>query len=171
MHIDDCTHSFSDLTTAVLPTYLERLHDTRQCPWPASVFSQPGYGVASIAKELGLPGDFSGCYVLQDGRTPIYVGISRGVLNRLRQHMLGKDHFSASLAYAMAKKDHQPTEKTRKLVMGATNFDLAFQKSQTYLRSLSIGAVEINNPLELYVFEAYAAMALGTAEWNTFRTH
>ena len=71
----------------------------------------------------------------------------------------------------MAKNDPQPTEKTRKLVMKATNFRVAFQKSQTYLRSLSIGAVEIKNPLELYVFEAYAAMALDTAEWNTFRTH
>lgn len=169
--IDDCTHTFADLAATVLPYHLERLHDARQHPWPASVFSQPGYGVASIAKELGLDGDFSGCYVLQEGCTPIYVGISRGVLNRLRQHMLGKDHFSANLAYAMAKKDHQPTEKTRKLVMEATDFGVAFQKSQAYLRSLSIGAVEIKNPLELYVFEAYAAMALGTAEWNTFRTH
>jgi hypothetical protein len=127
--------------------------------------------VASIAKDLNLRGDFGGCYVLQEGTKPIYVGISRGVLGRLRQHMLGKDHFSASLAYAMAKKDHQPTEKTRKLVMEATDFGVAFQKSQTYLRSLSIGTVGIKNPLELYVFEAYAAMALGTAEWNTFRTH
>lgn len=169
--IDDCSHTFADLAATVLPYHLEHLHDARQCPWPASVFSQPGYGVASIAKELGLDGDFSGCYVLQEGHTPIYVGISRGVLNRLRQHMLGRDHFSASLAYAMAKKDHQPTEKTRKLVMGADGFGDAFGEAQTYLRSLSIGAVEITNPLELYVFEAYAAMALGTAEWNTFRTH
>jgi hypothetical protein len=135
------------------------------------VFSQPRYGVASIAKYLGPPGNFSYCYVLQECTTPIYVGISRGVLNRLRQHLLGKDHFSASLAYAMAKKDYQPTDKTRKPVMKVTNFGVAFQKSQAYLRSLSIGAVEIKNPLELYVFEAYAAMALGTAEWNTFRTH
>jgi hypothetical protein len=169
--IDGCPHSFANLAATVLPCHLERLHDARQHPWPASVFSQPGYGVASIAKELSLDGDFSGCYVLQEGTTPIYVGISRGVLNRLRQHLLGKDHFSASLAYAMAKKDHQPTEKTRKLVMGAKGFPDAFEKSQAYLRSLSIGAVEIMNPLELYVFEAYAAMSLGTAEWNTFRTH
>lgn len=171
MHIDYCTHSFSYLASTILPNYLERLNQSRQQPWPASLFSQPRRGAASIAKDLDLPGDFSGCYVLQEGTTPIYVGISRGVLGRLRQHLLGKDHFSASLAYAMAKKDHQPTEKTRKLVMGAKGFPNAFEKSQTYLRSLSIGAVEIKNPLELYVFEAYAAMALGTAEWNTFRTH
>lgn len=149
MYIDDCPHSFADLAATVLPCYLERLHDARQCPWPASVFSQLGYGVASIAKELGLVGDFSGCYVLQEDRTPIYVGISRGVLNRLRQHMLGEDHFAASLAYMMAKKDHKSAEKTRKLVMGDKGFPDAFKKSQTYLRSLSIGAVEITNPLEL----------------------
>ena len=38
--------------------------------------------------------------------------------------------------------------------------------------AILLGAyVDIENPLELYVFEAYAAMALGTFEWNTFRTH
>jgi hypothetical protein len=30
---------------------------------------------------------------------------------------------------------------------------------------------EIANPLELYIFEAYAAMEFSTAHWNTFRTH
>jgi len=46
-----------------------------------------------------------------------------------------------------------------------------FEKAQQYLRGLSVAFIEIENPLELYVFEAYAAMALDTAEWNTFRTH
>ena len=36
---------------------------------------------------------------------------------------------------------------------------------------MSVAFIEIENPLELYVFEAFAAMTLGTHEWNTFRTH
>ena len=46
-----------------------------------------------------------------------------------------------------------------------------FQLSQQYLRTLRVAFIEIENPLELYVFEAYAAMALETKVWNTFATH
>ena len=140
-------------------------------PWPASTFSEPGQGPAALARNLNLSSDFSGCYILMENATPIYVGISRKVLNRLRQHMLGKDHFSASLAYAMAKKRHKKVLGTRKKAMEDAGFGKKFLASQKYLRSLSIAAVEITDPVELYVFEAYAAMELGTAEWNTFRTH
>jgi hypothetical protein len=31
--------------------------------------------------------------------------------------------------------------------------------------------VRVDNALVLHVFEVYAAMALGTSEWNSFRTH
>jgi hypothetical protein len=34
-----------------------------------------------------------------------------------------------------------------------------------------VAAVKIENPVELYVFEAYVAMKLGTSRWNTFKTH
>ena len=40
-----------------------------------------------------------------------------------------------------------------------------------YLRSLNVAFIEIGNPLELYLFEAYCAMELDTSEWNTFETH
>ncbi len=41
----------------------------------------------------------------------------------------------------------------------------------TYLMRLDVAYVQIENSLELYVFEAYAAMTLNTHKWNTFRTH
>ncbi|GAB2950068.1 hypothetical protein GCM10027048_14040 [Hymenobacter coalescens] len=174
MSIDGCTHTFSDLAQTVLPAHMARLNEAIQHPWPASDFSQPGQGVATLAKRWGVPADFSGCYVLLDGTTPIYVGISRGVLNRLRQHMLGKDHFSASLAFAVARKRHGSPKGTRKQLMNADetpDFGTAFEQAQLYLRGLSVSAIRIDNPLELYIFEAYAAMELETTEWNTFRTH
>jgi len=55
--------------------------------------------------------------------------------------------------------------------MGQPLFQREFSKAQVYLRSLQVAFIEIQNPLELYVFEAYAAIDLGTHEWNTFRTH
>jgi hypothetical protein len=40
-----------------------------------------------------------------------------------------------------------------------------------HLSTHRVACVVIRNPLELYIFEAYAAMALDTARWNTFETH
>ncbi|MBM3149067.1 MAG: hypothetical protein FJZ88_03440 [Chloroflexi bacterium] len=84
--------------------------------------------------------------------------------------MLGKTHFDASLAYAMAQRNC-PTDAERSAAMESELFKTAFLEARSYLRTLHIAAVQIANPLELYVFEAFAAMALGTSEWNTFRTH
>jgi hypothetical protein len=171
-YVDECRHNFADLANTVLPAYMEQLNTALKSPWDAAVFALPGVGAASLAKKLGLPGDFSGCYVLQDGTSPVYVGISRGVLGRIRQHMTSeKESFSANLPVAMARKRHGLAARTRSEAITADGFDMHYLETQKYLRNLSIGAVEIKNPLELYVFEAYAAMALGTAEWNTFRTH
>jgi hypothetical protein len=84
--------------------------------------------------------------------------------------MLGKTHFDASLAYSIAQLKC-PTGGQRSVAMEAECFKAAFSEAQAYLRSLHVATVQIDNPLELYVFEAFASMALGTSEWNTFRTH
>ena len=123
-----------------------------------------------VAKQLGLSRDFSGCYVLLEEERPVYVGISRKVLGRLRQHLRGKTHFDASLAYAVAQRRY-PIDGHRSTVMEHPEFQSAFAEAKAYLRGLRVAFVEIDNPLELYLFEAYAAMQLGTYEWNTFRTH
>jgi len=101
---------------------------------------------------------------------PVYVGISQGVLQRLRQHVRGATHFDASLAYRMAAS-RRPHGLTRSGAMAEAEFQSHFRDRQQYLRSLNVAFVEIANPLELYVFEAFAAMELDTCEWNTFLTH
>lgn len=170
MLIDGCPHSFADLTTTVLPKHLITLRTALAKPHAASRFSKAGEGPVSIARALGIDSDFSGCYVLMDNGTLIYVGISRQVLARLRQHLTGKTHFDASLAYAMAQRKC-PTPGKRGDAMTQTSFQQAFADVKTHLSSLHVAFVQIESPLELYVFEAYAAMELATHEWNTFRTH
>jgi hypothetical protein len=120
--------------------------------------------------RLGRDRDFSGCYVLMRDRKPFYVGISRGVVGRLRQHGKGTTHFDASLAYRMAC-EKMPHELTRDEAMKDPDFRRAFDEAQTLIRHSSVAFVEISNPLELYLFEAYCAIELDTSEWNTFRTH
>jgi len=89
---------------------------------------------------------------------------------RLRQHSTGSTEFSATLAYRLAK-EKVPHEKTRREAMQDPAFRAAFNEAQILLRGCTVAFIEIPNPLELYLFEAYCAMALDTCEWNTFRTH
>jgi len=170
MPIDKCPHSFNVLASSVLPTYLAQLRVAMHQPHKAIEFAKPRTGPVAIAKAVGHVSDFSGCYVLIDATKPIYVGISRSVLSRIRQHVTGKSHFDASLVYAVAQR-RRPTKGHRSKVMEDALFLEQFEEAQNYLRGLSVAFVEIQNPLELYVFEAFAAMALDTQEWNTFRTH
>jgi hypothetical protein len=137
---------------------------------PLSGFCTPGIGVKSILATLGRSRDFSGCYVLLRDGKPFYVGISRGVIGRLRQHSTGSTEFNATLAYRMAN-EKSPHEMTRSDAMKDPTFRAAFDEAQTLLRGCTVAFIEIPNPLELYLFEAYCAMALDTSEWNTFRTH
>ena len=119
---------------------------------------------------LGRTEDFSGCYVLLRDGHPFYVGISRTLVQRLRQHLTGTSHFDASLAYRMATSETGHTMKRAEAMTDQT-FRRAFDEAKSLLRSCGVAFVEISNPLELYLFEAYCAMELDTCQWNTFRTH
>jgi hypothetical protein len=66
-----------------------------------------GRAVKKLLAERKLAKDFVGCYVPVDGDEKLY-GISRGVLEKRRQHVFGKTHFDASLAYRTAFKRHPP---------------------------------------------------------------
>ena len=92
------------------------------------------------------------------------------VVSRIQQHVKGKTHFDASLAYLMASKQ-MGHGKERKQAMEDAAFRAAFEKAKERLKRMSVAFIDIQNPLELHLFEAYCAMALDTSEWNTFRTH
>jgi hypothetical protein len=158
------------MAAIILPGDMARLRAALAAPVPMSSFCRQGFGVKSILSGLRRSSDFSGCYVLLREGKPFYVGISRTVVERLRQHVTGKTHFDASLAYLMA------TDKTRHKMKRANAmqdpaFRMAFDQAKALLRDCSVAFIDIDNPLELYLFEAFCAMELDTCEWNTFRTH
>jgi hypothetical protein len=170
MPIDACNSTFEEMAVTVLPRDMAELRSALMKPHPMASFCKPGNGVKSILSQLGRREDFSGCYVLIQEGKPFYVGISRTVIQGLRQHVMGTTHFDASLAYRMAT-DKTGHEMKRAEAMRDTAFRTAFAEAQGLLRGCSVAFVEIENPLELYLFEAYCAMELNTCEWNTFRTH
>jgi hypothetical protein len=170
MPIDNCQHTFAVLTTTVLPAHMQRMQGAMQRPVQAVIFAQNKQGPSAIAKQLQLAADFAGCYVFIEQGRAIYTGISRKVLSRIRQHLCGKTHFDASLAYRMAKRK-MPTRLKRGEAMQNPAFRKVFDECQAHLRGLCVAFIAIDNDLEIYLFEAFCTMELDTSEWNTFRTH
>jgi hypothetical protein len=168
--INTCPHSFAELAAVVLPGYMAQMRAALKNPRSLTEFCVSGNGVKTIARRLGRTSDFSGCYVLIRDGEAFYVGISRGVVGRLRQHGMGKTHSDASLAYSMAC-EKAPHKLTRSAAMKDDAFRKEFKDAQRLLHGSSVAFIEIVNPLELYLFEAYCAIELNTSKWNTFRTH
>jgi hypothetical protein len=90
---------------------------------------------------------------------PIYGGIWRKVLSRIRQHLCGKTHFDASLAYRMAKRK-MPTRLKRGEAMQDPAFKQVFDERQAHLRGLRVAFIAIDNELEIYLLEAFCSMEL-----------
>lgn len=173
MPIDNCTHTFAELSATVLPAHLERLKAALQSPMPATTFAEfttARGALAKIGETIGRTTDFPGCYVLLDEDRPVYVGISRGVIKRLLQHLNFDTHSAASLVYKIASMDF-PHEMKRDQAMKDDQFREVFLTAQGRLREMSVAFVQIDNDLELYLFEVMASMHLDTDVWNTFRTH
>jgi hypothetical protein len=168
--VDKCEHTFADLAAEVLPKYMEDIQVAMQNVRPLSEFCTRNVSAKTIVKKLGKRGDFSGCYVLLHNTRPFYVGISRRVVARLRQHGSGTTHSDASLAYSMAR-EKVAHKVTRTAAMKNPLFRQAFEEGKQLLNGCSVAFIEIENPLELYLFEAYCAMSLDTCKWNSFRTH
>ncbi|MFJ2485521.1 hypothetical protein [Pseudomonas sp. NPDC087639] len=174
MPLHECPHTFEALATTVLPAHMSRMTSALADPREMKAFAVPGVGTKSLLKRFDLAHDFSGCYVLIDKGLPIYVGISRSVISRLRQHVFGKTHFDASLAFRIAMARHPDrtiSKLTRAKAMDDFLFGTSFAEAQSYLQSLHVAAIAIENALELYVFEPYCALALDTHQWNSFETH
>jgi len=170
MAIDNCPYTFAQLAADVLPRYMAELRRRMATPTRMSEFATEGVGVATLLRQFRLERDFEGCYVLIDGDHPIYVGISRTVFQRLRQHVRGTTQNDACLAYSIAAR-RQPHNMTRSNAMVDSMFQAKFVEARAYLRGLRVAFIEIASPLELYLFEAFSAMELDTSEWNTFETH
>lgn len=115
--------------------------------------------------------DFKGVYIFIHNSTPFYVGISRKVIGRICQHIKGHTHNSASLAYKIALINYEfqygkPYKGERKDL----NFKEYVVPIQQFLLKQKLAFLPIENDEELFLFELYCSMKLGT--WlNDFETH
>lgn len=126
-------------------------------------------------EELGYTpnesNEFKGLYIfgeeIDDRVIPVYVGISRSVFRRLRQHAWGKKHNECTLAYL--KTRHQWKIKGKKIERATiTNEDMLPAKS--IIQNYKVVLVAVQNDYDLYFLEVILAGKFKT-KWNSFRTH
>lgn len=119
-----------------------------------------------------------GIYVLFENSKPIYVGRSNNIKQRLSGHgNQGSDRFSATFAFRLAIEEYE--RKYRKSTKGIRrqdlendqDFTIIFKEAKAKVAEMGIKAVEINEPITQTIFEVYAAMKLGTLEFNSFENH
>jgi hypothetical protein len=127
-------------------------------------FEELGY----IANESN---EFKGLYIFgeeKDGRViPVYVGISRTVFRRLRQHAWGKNHNECTLAYLKTKdkwkKEGKITDRA-----SITNEDMTPAKK--VIQNYKVVLHSVPEDYDLYFLEVVLAGKFKT-KWNSFRTH
>lgn len=104
---------------------------------------------------------------VKDTIVPVYIGISRTIYRRLRQHGWGKRHNESTLAYLMANQKHFKG----KFANERKDFpsDL-LEASRMEVRNFKVAIYPILNDYEMYFHEVAIAAILKT-KYNSFKTH
>jgi GIY-YIG catalytic domain len=129
----------------------------------------------TVADHNGIP-ETPGVYLFSEGVTPIYVGQTRNLRTRLRQHTsLSSRENQAALAWRIALADAKaaghPVAGTRKDLESDEQVAAHFQAAKQRVAAMDVRFIEIEDPVTRTVFEVYAARALGTDEFNSWETH
>lgn len=115
--------------------------------------------------------EIQGLYIFYEDDVPVYVGISRKLIRRLRNHFLGKSHFEASLVYLMARHDYDNNIAFYKGTRANFPFDNYRPKLQQKMQEhWTISIIPELNHHKLYYLEFAIACELKT-KWNAFMTH
>ena len=144
-----------------MPQLLQRLLDAPS----ASRSSHP-----PIPREPGI-------YLFADptGR-PQYVGQTRNLRSRLRQHTNPKGtHYSATLAFLMARDEASShgivvAGQTRAQLQAHPEFSPLFERTIGRLAEWPVQFITLRDPIRRTYLEVYVHMALGT-DMNSFETH
>jgi hypothetical protein len=117
-----------------------------------------------------------GIYFFSEGPNPIYVGQSRSIRQRLKQHTSAKSHENqAPLAFNIALKEAEQQNlalpRTRKEIEADPAFQPLFAAALARVAAMKVQFVELDDPVTRTIFEVYAARSLGSDEFNTWETH
>lgn len=123
------------------------------------------------SKKVKSNNEFKGLYVfgeeLNGKVTPVYVGISRTVFRRLRQHGWGSKHNQCTLAYLLAIDNFYDNN------YNGARIDVEDDKLQfgkDIVQNFKVTIIGIPEDFNLYFLEVTLAGHWKT-KWNSFRTH
>ena len=119
-----------------------------------------------------------GVYVLYDGETPMYVGRSDRLADRLLEHGRSSSGpesatFAFNLAYAEWSSETDLIDinrRERQTFMSAPEFHGLFDEAKRRVRKMCVRVVAIMDPVDQAVFEICAHLRLRTP-YNSFKNH
>ena len=122
-----------------------------------------------LNEKVKRKNELQGLYVFgemnEDGKiTPIYVGISRTIFRRLRQHVWGKNHNETSFSYLKAKHFKEYKGERKDLPYELLNVE------KEKIKNYRLFIIPEINHFDMYFMEVYIAGRLKTY-WNSFKTH
>lgn len=115
-----------------------------------------------------------GIYVLYEEGLPVHVGRTRNLRKRLQGHC-SQSHYHASFAFKRAriktgfKADYRPGNSRQVLAQNEL-FKPVFLEQVETIRKMTYRFLAVNEPVDQYLLELYAAMELGTS-MDEFDTH
>lgn len=136
------------------------------------LFRQRGYFPNSFLNlKMDVVNEFKGLYVFGeksgDSIVPVYLGISRTVFRRLRQHGFGKKHNECTLAYILANHEHYQSKFNSGRAQMPTNL-LSMEREK--VRNFKVALYPVESNYELY-FHEVAISGLLKTKFNKFKTH
>ena len=118
----------------------------------------------------------AGVYLFSEGDYPLYVGRTRNLGARIRNHATGPTSNTATFAFLLARKatgrikaTYHPTG-SREALLGDPAFRREFDKAKQRIQRMDVRFVEETDPTRQALLEIYCAVALKT-EFNSFDTH
>ncbi len=132
------------------------------------------FGELNVTDKKGKTKKYEGLYIFIDKDKPVYVGISRNIISRLRNHAWGKTSVTSSLAYLMAKQEHGNLNKD----IYKDNINEIREKYLEKVREFKLYIypfkgqenTETSEYYSLQLLEVLLSVRLKTC-WNTFKTH
>jgi predicted GIY-YIG superfamily endonuclease len=120
-----------------------------------------------------------GIYVFYENGTAIYVGRSRNITQRIREHQQQSSD-SEVFAFLIAKRDAEKAgmtlqykngkNMTRNELQKYPPFKQIFSDAKKRVAMMKVQVIGIDDPVEQTLFEVYAALELKT-KYNTWDTH
>jgi len=133
----------------------------------------PPFKIAALPKPLPEK-----CvYLFGEGENYLYVGRTRRLRNRLRQHSIaGAQHNQAVFAFKLAREATgqmiatYSAQGSRKALSADPTFDAAFSQAKFRVKNMDLRFVEETDPLRQALLEIYVSVVLKT-KYNDFDTH